>query len=519
MSENEEKPRSEELAREGQDAPLEEGEGNAPASEEAKPKKSRIPRGPALREALNLIYERRGRLAIGFSLMLVSRISGLIMPLLPKGLIDWVIGGECEQLANSPWTPDLVSGWMADRPCADLLTPLALTGGAATLIQAATSFGLTLILGVAAQRSITEMRKRIEQHVTRLPVSYFDSHKSGEMISRVMTDAEGIRNLIGTGLVQLIGGLVTASLALSLLLLLNWKLTVAVLAVLLSFAVGTAFSFTWLRPIFRMRGKINAEVTGRLGELLGGVRLVKAYTAEKREDLVFAKGVHRLFRNVAKTMVGVASVTTFSTAVVGIVGMMMVWIGGRAILADTMTVGDFMTYVLLTGMVAAPLIQISAITTQLSEAFAGLDRIREVLSLDTEDDADEERRRVAGLGGEFFFRVPGGRLRVRAGGARAPSGFVPGTRGLDHRPRRSQRLRQEHAHEPGDGLQPTPGWADPGRRREPRRAAAQGLPSAPGSRLPGQLPLRWNDRREHLLRPAGIQSRGRGGRRGRGARG
>src|SRR6185295_15614718 len=187
---------------------------------------------------------------------------------------------------------------------ADLLWPLAAAAAAATLVQAATGFALSQVLGIAAQRSITDMRRMVEEHVARLPVAYFDSTKTGVLISRIMSDAEGIRNLIGTGLVQLVGGIVTAVIALGVLFWLNWKLTAATLLLLSAFGVVMAIAFSRLRPIFRERGKINAEVTGRLAETLGGIRIVKAYTAEKREALVFTKGAHRLFRNVARTMLG-----------------------------------------------------------------------------------------------------------------------------------------------------------------------------------------------------------------------
>ncbi len=336
----------------------------------------------AWREAREIVWARRGRLAVGFLLMAVSRLSGLVLPASSKLLIDEVVG----------------------KGRAELLAPIALAAGAATVLQAGASFSLTLLLGVAAQRAIADMRRSVQRHIVRLPVSYFDSTKSGELVSRIMNDADGIRNLIGTGLVQLAGGLISAGAAFAVLLYLDWKLTLAVVAVLLFFASGTGLAFKRLRPIFRQRGKINAEVTGRLAETLGGVRLVKAFTAERREDLVFARGVHRLLRNVAKSMVGISGVSSFSGLIVGIVGVMMVVWGGRSMLAGTMTLGDFVMYVFFTGLLAAPLVQISSIATQVSEAFAGLDRIREVRRLATEDVADAARAPVPALAGSIEFQ-------------------------------------------------------------------------------------------------------------------
>jgi ABC-type multidrug transport system fused ATPase/permease subunit len=332
-------------------------------------------------EARALISARRGRLALGLGLMLVSRLAGLVLPASSKYLIDDVIG----------------------EGRADLLAPLAAVVGAATIIQAVTSFALSQVLGVAAQRAITDMRRRVEAHVARLPVSYFDSTKAGVLISRVMSDAEGIRNLVGTGLVQLTGGVLTALLALTYLFYLNAYLTTITLVALGTFGGAMAIAFKRLRPLFRERGKINAEVTGRLNETLGGIRIVKTYTAEKREELVFTRGVHRLFRNIARSITGVSAMTAFGTVVVGVIGVLMIMVGGRAIIAGQMTVGDFVTYILFTGMVAAPVVQIASIGTQITEAFAGLDRIHEVLAMKTEDDEDAARAPLGVLEGEVVF--------------------------------------------------------------------------------------------------------------------
>ena len=346
-----------------------------------KPPKKKIDYSNAWQEARVLIVARRGRLVLGLGLMLVNRLAGMVLPASSKYLIDDVIG----------------------KHRAELLVPLALAGGAATLVQAVTSFSLSQVLGVAAQRAITDMRRRVEAHVARLPVRYFDSTKSGVLISRIMTDAEGIRNLVGNGLVQLVGSVVTAVLALGYLFYLNWVLTLVNIVALGAFGFAMATAFKRLRPLFRERGKINAEVTGRLNETLGGIRIVKTYTAEKREELVFTKGVHKLYRNVAQSITGVSSITAFSTAIIGIIGVIMIIVGGRAILAGTMTVGEFFNYILFTGLLAAPVVQMASIGTQISEAFAGLDRIRELMDMTTEDQEDASKAPLGGIAGAVDF--------------------------------------------------------------------------------------------------------------------
>jgi subfamily B ATP-binding cassette protein MsbA len=335
----------------------------------------------AWEEARALIWSHRRRLAFGLILMLVNRAAGLVLPATSKWLMDDVIGQQ---------------RW-------ELLTTLALAAGAATIVESATSFLLSQVLGVAAQRAITDMRKEVEAHVMRLPIRYFDSTKSGVLISRIMTDAEGIRNLVGTGLVQLTGSVVTAVVSLLVLFYLNWRLTVVTILVLGVFGAGMAVAFKRLRPLFRERGQINAEVTGRLAEALGGVRIVKAYTAEKREELVFARGAHRLFRNVAQSMTGVSSVTAFSTLVLGAIGVVMIMVGGSSIRAGTMTLGDFVAYLMFTGLMAYPVVQLASIGTQVTEAFAGLDRIREIRRMATEDQEDESRSPLPDVTGEIVF--------------------------------------------------------------------------------------------------------------------
>ncbi len=344
-------------------------------------KKKKVTLSSAWRETRELLWRYRGRLALGMAVMLVSRLAGLVLPASSKFLVDRV-------LVNREVT---------------LLGPIALAVVGATIVQAVTSFALVRILGVAAQRAITEMRRDVAAHVLRLPVRQFDATQTGVLLSRIMNDAEGIRNLVGTGLVQLVGGLLTAAIAMVVLFWLNWQLTLGMLIVLLAFSGGMALAFTRLRPIFRERGKLMAQVSGRLTESLGGIRIVKSYVAERREDLVFAKGVHALLRNVATTMTGIGGVTALSTVVVGLSGAIMIWIGGRDILAGRMTLGDFVMFVFFTGLMAAPLIQIASIGTQVTEAFAGLDRIRELRQMSTETDEDRGREPIDTVRGEVEF--------------------------------------------------------------------------------------------------------------------
>lgn len=355
--------------------------GPPPAASGPAPEKKKVSPGAAVREARLLIHQHRGRLVTGLVLMLVSRLAGLVLPSSAKYVIDDVIG----------------------KGRHDLLMPIALAAGAATVVQAAASFGLSQLLGVAAQRAITDMRRRVQAQVMRLPVRYFDSTQTGVLVARIMNDAEGLRNLVGTGLVQLVGGLVTAVIGLGVLLYLNWRLTIVTVIVLGLFGGGMAYAFKTLRPLFRERGKINAEVTGRLTEALGGIRVVKSYTAEKREEIVFTHGAHRLFRNIAQSMTGVSATTAGSTVIIGVVGVLMVWLGGNDILAGRMTLGDFVMYIFFIGLVAAPLVSIASIGTQITEAFAGLDRIREILDMKTEDDLDADNQPMDVIRGDVTF--------------------------------------------------------------------------------------------------------------------
>src|SRR5881394_443465 len=333
------------------------------------PAKKKIEWSSAWGDARELVWAHRRRLLLGAVLMIINQSMGLVLPASTKYLIDVVIG----------------------KGRTDLLWKIALATGLATLVQALTSFGLSQVLGVAAQRAITEMRKKVQAQISRLPISYFDSTQTGKLISRIMNDAEGIRNLVGTGLVQLAGSFVTAAVALGVLFWLNWRLTLVTILVLGSFGGALVYAFQRLRPLFRERGEITAALTGRLAESLGGIRIVKAYTAERREALTFARGAHKLFRNIAKSMTGVSATTAFSSLVVGAVGVVIILVGGNSVVTGQMTIGDLFMYVLFTGLMAMPLIQFAAIGTQITEAFAGLDRIREVMDMATEDEEDTAR--------------------------------------------------------------------------------------------------------------------------------
>ena len=334
------------------------------------------------REARELIWKYRHRLALGMVLMLVSRAAGLVLPASSKFVVD-------EVFLNKKY---------------HLLMPLALAVGGATIIQAITGFGLSQLLGVTAQRAISEMRRRVQRHLIKLPVSFFDSTQSGILISRVMTDAEGIRNLVGTGLVQLTGSIVTSICALAILFYLNWWLTLVTITLLAVFGIAFGAAFSRLRPVFRERNKLNAELTGRLNETLNGIRLIKAYRAERREQQVFAKGIHGLFRLVAKSVTSVSAINSLAIAVAGAAATVMMLLGGRSVIHGEMTLGDLTMFVFFSGLMASPVIQIASVGTQITEAFAGLDRIRELMGLTAEDAADLSRAPVGPLRGEVEFQ-------------------------------------------------------------------------------------------------------------------
>ncbi len=353
----------------------------AKAKVEEKKKESQLKLRVVLQDAADLVKARKGRLALGLGLMVINRLAGLVLPGTSKYLLDDVI----------------------TKGHRELLPILIAAAGLATILQAVTSYALAQVLGKAAQRSITEMRRRVQRHVARLPVSYFDQTKTGVLLSRVMTDAEGIRNLVGTGLVDITGAIFQAILAVGLLCRLSLKLTSIALAVLALFSVVLLYAFKVLRPLFRERSIINAEISGRLSESFSGVRVVKAYGAERRESLVFTKGVHRLFRNVAATMTGFSAISAISALLLGVIGVAIMGIGGNEVLAHRMTIGSFVAFTLYLALLVGPAISIVNIGSQFTEAFAGLDRIRELWNEVPEDAGEKEREPLAEILGAVEF--------------------------------------------------------------------------------------------------------------------
>jgi subfamily B ATP-binding cassette protein MsbA len=331
-------------------------------------KKKKIRWSVAFTEARAIIAARRWRLALGLVLVLINMAAGFVPPLLAKQFIDEVL----------------------TQHHIELLQRMVWFVAASTLIGAATDFSLSQLLGVAAQKAITDMRRRVEEHIMRLPVAFFDKTQSGVLVQRIMSDAEGIRNLVGTGLVQLTAGVLRAGLTLLILLYLNLKLTLILIVVLGAFGGAMAYAFSALRPLFRERGKLTADVMGRLTQSLSGVRVVKTYTAERREDLVFTKGVNRIFRNVAKSLTGVSATGSFASLVIGAITITVMVVGGNAIAGGTMTTGGLFRYIFLVAFMTMPIVQIASIGTQVAEAFAGLDRIHEILST-VREDADPAR--------------------------------------------------------------------------------------------------------------------------------
>ncbi|MBS1850283.1 MAG: ABC transporter ATP-binding protein [Acidobacteria bacterium] len=319
-----------------------------------------------------LVLPRRGLLALGFGLMVINRISGLVLPYSTKFLIDNVILKHQNEM----------------------LKPLVLTVLGATAVQGVTSFLLTQSLSKAAQRLIAELRQKVQVHIGRLPVAFHDSTKTGSLVSRIMSDVEGVRNLMGTGLVDLAGGVLTAIIALVVLFRISALMTGMAFAFLLCFGVALSKAFSILRPIFRETGRINAEVTGRLAESLGGVRVVKGYHAEKREENVFAGGVRLLLNNVIRSLTATSLMSLSASLLMGLVGAVIMFVGARQIASGALTIGGFFTYTLFMGFLVAPIMQIVQIGTQLTEALAGLERTHEILS---EQREDKDPRRTVDL--------------------------------------------------------------------------------------------------------------------------
>ena len=330
-----------------------------------------------------LVMPRLGLLMAGMALMVVNRVAGLVLPFLSKPLLDKVLS---PQHPHSEWLPRII-----------------VIVFSAMLVQAITSFSLTQLLSKAGQRLIAEMRRRVQRHVGLLSVAYYDENRTGQLVSRIMSDVEGVRNLVGTGLVDFVGGLLTAVLAFLYLLHLSATVTLAVFAVLGVFVFVLQYAFRTIRPIFRERGKINAEVTGRLTESLGGVRVIKGYHAEDREAAVFAGGVDRLLNNVMKSLTMTSSMSAASTTVLGLVSALVMWFGGHRVLGNTWTVGDYFSYNMFLAFMIAPVFQIVNIGTQLTEAFAGLDRTNEIMSELEENQTPGRTLKMPPIGGKIRF--------------------------------------------------------------------------------------------------------------------
>jgi ABC-type multidrug transport system fused ATPase/permease subunit len=314
-------------------------------------------------EVWKLMQPRRGLLALGFVLMVCNKLAGFVLPYSSKFLIDNVV----------------------TRHQTGLLRPLVFAVLTATLVQGITSFSLTQLLSKAAQRLIADLRQQVQAHVSRLPVTYYDGNKTGALVSRIMSDVEGVRNLLGTGLVDFVGGIVAACIALVLLLRISVPLTLMAVGSLGCFAIVLNKAFSTIRPIFRERGKINAEVTGRLTESLGGVRVIKGYHAESREEKVFAAGVRRLLDNVMRTLTATSLMSLSASVLLGVVGAATMYIGGRQMVSHTLSPGSYFSYNFLLVFLVAPIMQVVSIGTQLTEALAGLERTQEVMHERPED--------------------------------------------------------------------------------------------------------------------------------------
>ena len=318
---------------------------------------------------------------LGLLLILINRLAGLVLPGSTKYLFDDIIEGGKEEM----------------------FLPFALIVGVAVLIGAVTSFLLTQLLSVQGQRAIAELRVKVQQHIIKLPVSFFDSMKSGGLVSRIMTDVEGVRNIVGTGVVQFIGGIITAIGAFSFLIAYNAKLTLFIILPVIGFAIISFLAFKRIRPIFRERGKIQERVTGRLTETLGGIRVVKGFSAETREISVFSKGVNDLFSNIRKSMLSSSFVTSLGSFIAGLTTLIIMYVGGLDVMADEMTKGELLAFSMYLGVVIFPIIQMGNIGTQLTEAVAGLDRTEELLSKKHEYDNADRTIELKELRGDFEF--------------------------------------------------------------------------------------------------------------------
>jgi len=344
----------------------------------ASEKKSKVTMAKAFK---TIIWPRRNLVFIGLVLIVLSRLASLVLPWQSKVLLDDVI-------PNKDFNQ---------------LKELLLIVGVAILVQATTSFLLTRILSVQAQFLISELRAQVQKKVLSLPISFFDNTKSGALVSRIMSDVEGVRNLIGTGLVQLVGGTFTAIISLVILIDLNPWMTLFVFVPISIFGIIALKAFKFIRPVFRKRGKINAEVKGRLTETLAGVRVIKAFNAEEQENKVFEKGVDQLFQNVKKSLTATALMTSSSTFLLGIASTGIMGMGGYYMMEGTMTVGEFLFFTLILGFMIAPIVQMSNIGSQLTEALAGLDRTEELMNMTAEEDDENRSIKLNDIKGDLIF--------------------------------------------------------------------------------------------------------------------
>jgi len=349
--------------------------------ESPKNKKKTKPKVTMAQAFKTIIWPRRKLVFIGLILIVIKSLAGLILPWQSKVLLDDVV---------------------PSKDYGQLYGLIGIVIGAIT-VQAVTSFLLARILSVQAQYLISELRAQVQKKVLSLPISFFDNTKSGALVSRIMSDVEGVRNLIGTGLVQLVGGIFTAIISLVILINLNPWMTLFVFIPLSVFGYIALRAFKYIRPIFRNRGKINAEVKGRLTETLAGVRVIKAFNAEAQENIVFEKGVDKLFQNVKKSLTATAFMTSSSTFLIGVATTGIMGIGGYYMMLDEMTVGEFLFFTLILGFMIAPIVQMSNIGSQLTEALAGLDRTEELMNMSAEEDDENRTIELDNLQGHITF--------------------------------------------------------------------------------------------------------------------
>ena len=403
-------------------------------------------------EVWRLVRPRRWLLLFGLLLVAINRVAGLVLPLSTKYFIDTVL--------NHHHPEKLL-----------LLVGLVFFS---TAVQAVTSFSLTQLLSKAAQRMIADLRRQVQEHVGRLSVAFFDANRTGALVSRIMSDVEGVRNLVGTGLVEFVGGLLTAVLAFVFLMRSSHRMTLIVFAVIVAFVIVLQNAFKTIRPIFRERNKINSEVSGRLGESIGGVRVVKGYHAEEREAAVYSAGVQRLLDNVMKSLTATSTLSFAATTVLGVVGGLVMLLGGHEVLAGRMTTGGYFQYTALLAFMIAPVFQIVNIGTQLTEAVAGLDRTMELLSERDEFTDPSRTHRLDPvhnpIRGEVALRPR--RVRLRARQARPPRHLLRGAPRNRHRPRRLIGIRKVDHHQPHLRLPQARQGSRPRRRHRPLDCSA-----------------------------------------------